>query len=147
MLFRSITPSKLPQNYRLEQRGQSSTSLYRRRPFKGVYPQGLSSRLLFYCGFPNPSFIKDKTQAAVINIVSFRIFYRIDVSYANQHTFSYQVKRKWWDYIPVFKNYKGSGMRLRIFKKILNSNEYKRQQLTKQQFHCRCWHFLFFLLL
>ena len=27
-----------------------------------------------YCGFPNPSFIKDKTQAAVINIVSFRIF-------------------------------------------------------------------------
>ena len=79
MLFLSITPSKLPQNYRLEQRGQSGTSPYRRRPFKGVYPRACPLASYIYCGFPNPSFIKDKTQAAVINIVSFRIF--IDSSF------------------------------------------------------------------
>ena len=38
--------------------------------------------------------------------------------------------RKWRDYI--FKNYKGSGDEIRNLK-ILNSNEYKRQQLKKHQ--------------
>ena len=32
--------------------------------------------------------IKNNTQTAVINIINLRIIYKLDVSYASQHTFS-----------------------------------------------------------
>ena len=34
------------------------------------------------------SLIKNNTQTAVINIIYLRIIYKLDVSYASQHTFS-----------------------------------------------------------
>ena len=34
------------------------------------------------------SLIKNNTQTAVINIINLRIIYKLDVSYASQHTFS-----------------------------------------------------------
>ena len=65
---------------------------------------------------------------------SYSHFYKLDVSYAVQPTFSKVILsdrwRKWWGHI--FKNYKGSGNEIKNLT-ILNSNEYKRQQLTKHQ--------------
>ena len=72
--FTQLHRQSYPKMTVLEQRGQSSTSLYRRGPFKGVHPLGLSSRLSNLLWLSNLSFIKNKTQTAVINIVSFRIF-------------------------------------------------------------------------
>ena len=55
----------------------------------------VSSKLLF---LGHRSLIKKITQTAVINIVFQRIFIKLDVSYASQHTFSKVT-------VTIFKNY------------------------------------------
>ena len=60
------------------------------------------------------SLIKKITQTAVINIVFQRIFIKLDVSYASQHTFSKVTVTIFKNYIHIVNN-RGLEPRLRMF--------------------------------
>ena len=80
--------------------------------------------------------IKNETQTAVINIVSFCIFVNLTFRMLFNIHFENDLKwplKKMTRLYTVFQNYKGSGNEIKNLK-ILNSNEFKRQQLIKHQF-------------
>ena len=66
----------------------------------------LAYKLLF---LGHRSLIKKITQTAVINIVFQRIFIRLDVSYASQHTFSKVTVTIFLKTIYISRKQKGSG--------------------------------------
>ena len=48
----------------------------------------LGKLVVIYFTVPNTTTTKNNTQTAVINIINLRIIFKLDVSYASQHTFS-----------------------------------------------------------
>ena len=81
----------------------------------------LSYKLLF---LGHRSLIKKITQTAVINIVFQRIFIKLDVSYASQHTFSKVTVTIFKNYIYIVNN-RGLEPRLRKIKETLFIQELK----------------------
>ena len=67
----------------------------------------------------NDSYIKIRTQTAVINIINLRILYKLDVSYAGQHTFSEETVTIFWQ-LYLYESDKGSGTEIK--KTILTVN-------------------------
>ena len=70
------------------------------------------------------------TQTAVINIVNLRIIYKLDVSYASQHTFSKVSRYKFLTTIYIYASDKGSGTEIK--KKQSSQWIYKKKQLINK---------------
>ena len=54
-------------------------------------------------------YIRNNTQTAVINIINLRIIFKLDVSYASQHTFSKVTVTNFWQ-LFIYGSDKGSGI-------------------------------------
>ena len=58
------------------------------------------------------SLIKNNTQTAVINIINLRIIYKLDISYASEHTFS-KVTVTIFRQLHIYDSDKGSGTEIK----------------------------------
>ena len=77
-----------------------------------------------------PGLIKNNTQTAVINIINLRIIYKLDVSYARQHTFSKVTVTIFFDNY-IYDSDNGSGTEIK-------KNNYKKLQLINKASASHC---------
>ena len=77
-----------------------------------------NNKINFSLGATLRHVIKKITQTAMINIVSQRIFIKLDVSYASQHTFSKVTVTIFENYISIVNN---RGLEPRLRKMICSS--------------------------